>query len=58
MVLLPPGKGHRPRYCYPRARAIRTKGATNTFQKNWTFIHSFPTYHSFSKNQSFRIIVY
>ncbi|KAI7982995.1 hypothetical protein LOK49_LG15G01042 [Camellia lanceoleosa] len=34
MVLSPPGKGHRPRYCYPRARAIRTKGATNTFQKN------------------------
>ncbi|KAI8011452.1 hypothetical protein LOK49_LG06G02357 [Camellia lanceoleosa] len=22
MVLLPPGKGRRPRYCYPRARAI------------------------------------
>ncbi|KAI8006957.1 hypothetical protein LOK49_LG07G03717 [Camellia lanceoleosa] len=38
-----------PRYCIPRARALSTKGATNTFQKNWTFIHSFPTYHSFSR---------
>ncbi|KAI8019253.1 hypothetical protein LOK49_LG04G02129 [Camellia lanceoleosa] len=22
MVLFPPGKGHMPRYCFPRARAI------------------------------------
>ncbi|KAI7992742.1 hypothetical protein LOK49_LG12G01128 [Camellia lanceoleosa] len=38
-----------PRYCIPRARALSTKGATNTFQKNRAFIHSFPTYHSFSR---------